>query len=91
MKIKEIRVASPDPAHYVYVVLDDGQTFSFLLSEILNPNSTKNRLMRLMKGKTACDFWHRHTTPVWPKSEPGEVVSRTDSPVKIFLPGIDFT
>lgn len=70
VKIKEIRVATPD----IYVELDDGQTFSFLLREILDPDSNKNRLMRLMTGESVAEFWYRHTTKVWEKGEPGEVI-----------------
>jgi hypothetical protein len=87
MKIKEIRGARPD----FYVKLDDGQVFHFLLREILDFDSNKNRLMKLMTGESVGAFWFRHTVPVWQKGEPGEVISLTDSPVKIFLPGIDFT
>ena len=87
MKIKEIRVGTPK----VYVELDDGQTFLFLMREILDPDSSKNRLMKLMTGESVMEFWNSNTTKVWKGSSPGEVISRTEGPVKIFIHGIDFT
>ena len=77
MKIKEIRLATSDVGSPIYVELDDGQVFEFLLQEIFDPDSPKSRLMKLMTGESVAEFWDRHTTPVWQKGEPGEVVSRT--------------